>query len=86
MIIMSVGQLAGRPLARMFHESRPGVTATVNIGVLPGVLGPRTLQRTVYVRLGFEFLRLPGGTPNFMVSQQEFMKYPGWRGDRLVRG
>ena len=36
-------------LARMFHE---WPTATVDMAVLPGVLGCRTLRRTVQVRLG----------------------------------
>ncbi|MDH3930024.1 MAG: hypothetical protein OEV22_19010 [Deltaproteobacteria bacterium] len=30
------------------------------MNVLPGVLGPRTLRRTVQVRLGFKPLRFPG--------------------------
>ncbi|MGB6278877.1 MAG: hypothetical protein WBG91_01535 [Syntrophobacteria bacterium] len=45
--------------------------------VLPGVLGCRSLRRTVQVRLRTNTLRLPGGTPIFMVSRQHFMKYPG---------
>jgi hypothetical protein len=32
------------------------------MAVLPVVLGCRTLRRTVQVRLGFNPLRLPGGT------------------------
>ncbi len=36
-------------LARMFHE---WLTATTDMAVLPGVLGCRTLRRTVQVRLG----------------------------------
>ncbi|MEE9119906.1 MAG: hypothetical protein V3U56_01290 [Syntrophobacteria bacterium] len=47
------------------------------MAVLPGVLGCRTLRRTVQVRLGANTLRLPGGTPIFAVSRQQFMKYPG---------
>ncbi|MBT8407208.1 MAG: hypothetical protein KJP05_07105 [Deltaproteobacteria bacterium] len=39
-------------------SSRPGVTATVDMTVLPGVLGYRTLRRTVEApcpaRAGFE--------------------------------
>ncbi len=35
----------------MFHES---LTATVDMDVLPGVLGRRTLRRTAQVRLGFD--------------------------------
>ncbi|MEE8316451.1 MAG: hypothetical protein V3W07_10130 [Syntrophobacteria bacterium] len=45
--------------------------------VLPGVLGCRTLRRTVQVRLGSNPLRLPGGTPFSTVSRLQFMKYPG---------
>jgi len=33
-------------------NSRPGVTATTDMAVLPGVLGYRPLRRTVQVRLG----------------------------------
>ena len=33
------------------------------MSVLPGVLGPQTLRRTVQVRLECEPVRLPGGTP-----------------------
>ena len=33
-------------------SSRPGVTATADMSVLPSVLGCRTLRRTVQVRLG----------------------------------
>jgi hypothetical protein len=45
--------------ARIIHES---ATPTVDINVLPGVLGSRILRRTVQVRLRFKPLRLPGGT------------------------
>ena len=51
----------------MYHES---LAATVDMAVLPGVLGCRTLRRTVQVRLGPNTLRLPGGTPIFTVSRQ----------------
>ena len=47
------------------------------MAVLPGVLECRPLRRTVQVRLGTNTLRLPGGTPIFVVSRQQFMKYPG---------
>ncbi|MDH3555425.1 MAG: hypothetical protein WBG24_04760 [Syntrophobacteria bacterium] len=47
------------------------------MAVLPGVLGCRNLRRTLTVRLGTNTLRLPGGTPIFVVSRQQFMKYPG---------
>ncbi len=58
----------------MFHES---LAATLDMAVLPGVLGCRLLRRTVQVRLGTNTLRLPGGTPIFMVSLHQFMKHPG---------
>jgi len=61
-------------LAWIFHES-PAVTTDMD--VLPGVLECRTLRRTVQVRLGTNTLRLPGGTPIFAVSRQQFMKYSG---------
>ncbi|MEE9527764.1 MAG: hypothetical protein V3W07_08865, partial [Syntrophobacteria bacterium] len=61
-------------LARIFHELP---TATTNMAILPGVLGYRPLRRTVQVHLGTNTLRLPGGTPIFVVSRQQFMKYPG---------
>jgi len=61
-------------LARMFHEL---LTATADMAVLPGVLGCRTLRRTVQVRLRSNTLRVPGGTPIFAVSRQQFMKHPG---------
>jgi hypothetical protein len=64
----------GSALTRIFHES---LAATADMGVLPGVLGCRPLRRTVQVRLGTNTLRLPGGTPIFVVSRQQFMKYPG---------
>ena len=48
------------------------------MAILPGVLGCRSLRRTVAeVRLGTNTLRLPGGTPIFVLSRQQFMKYPG---------
>ncbi|MEE8315192.1 MAG: hypothetical protein V3W07_11500 [Syntrophobacteria bacterium] len=47
------------------------------MNVLPGVLGPRTLRRTVQVRLGFKPLRLPCGTLIFTVSQHQYMNNPG---------
>jgi len=62
-------------LARMFHES---LAATTDMAVLPGVLGCRPLRRTVQVRLGTTTLRLPGGTPIFVVSRQQFIKHPGY--------
>jgi hypothetical protein len=47
----------------MFHVS---LAATVDMAVLPGVLGSNTL-------------RLPAGTPVFTVSRQQYMKQPGQR-------
>jgi hypothetical protein len=49
----------------MFYES---LTAATDMVVLPCVLGCRTLRRTVQVRLESNSLRLPGGTPIFVVS------------------
>ena len=54
-------------LARIFHEL---LAATTDMAVLPDVLGCRPLRRTVQVRLGPNTLRLPGGTPIFVVSRQ----------------
>ncbi len=59
------------PLARLFHES---LAATTDMDILPGVLGCRPLRRTVQVRLEANTLWLPGGTPIFVVSRQQFMK------------
>ncbi|MEJ2233659.1 MAG: hypothetical protein P8X67_07015 [Syntrophobacterales bacterium] len=53
------------------------LAATTDLAVLPGVLGCRSLRRTVLVRLGTNTLRLPGGKPTFVVSRQQFMQYPG---------
>ncbi|MGB6383490.1 MAG: hypothetical protein WBG51_20155 [Syntrophobacteria bacterium] len=47
------------------------------MAVLPVVLGCRLLRRTVQVRLRTNTLRLPGGTPIFVISRQQFIKYPG---------
>ena len=59
-------------------SSRPGVTATAAMAVLPGVLGYRTLRRTAQVRLGSNPLRLPGGTPFSTVSRRRLVKHPGF--------
>ncbi|MEE8315649.1 MAG: hypothetical protein V3R70_03775 [Syntrophobacteria bacterium] len=49
---------------------------------LPGVLGCRPLRRTAQVTPRNQSRgtagRLPGDTPIFVVSRQQFMKYPGW--------
>jgi len=62
----------------MFHES---LAATLDMTVLPGVLGRRSLQRTVQVRLGTNpavpWDELPGGKLIFMVSRHQFVKHPG---------
>ena len=42
----------------------------------PEAWRPR-VSGTVQVRLGSNSLRLPGGTPIFVVSRHQFMKYPG---------
>ena len=62
-------------VARIFHELP---TVTAGMSVLPGVLGYRTLRRTVQVRLGSNPLRLPGGTLFYAVSRQQFVKYAGF--------
>ncbi|MCG6946472.1 MAG: hypothetical protein LJE87_14150 [Deltaproteobacteria bacterium] len=46
--------------------------------VLPGVLGCRTLRRTVQVRLGSDTLWLPGGTLIIAVSRHQLVKHPSW--------
>jgi hypothetical protein len=65
-------------LTRIFHDS---LAATTDMAVLPGVLRCRLLRRTVQVRLGTNPAvprdELPGGTTIFVVSRQQFMKYPG---------
>ncbi|MEJ2364523.1 MAG: hypothetical protein P8075_03700 [Deltaproteobacteria bacterium] len=61
-------------LTRMLRES---LAATVDMAVLPGVLGCHTLRRTIQVRFGSNTLRLPGGTSICTVSRQQFMKHPG---------
>jgi hypothetical protein len=48
-------------LARMFHE---WLAATLDMAVLPGVLGCRLLRRNVQVRLGTYTLRLPEARPS----------------------
>jgi hypothetical protein len=64
----------------IFHEL---LAATTDMAVLPGVLGCRPLRRNVQVRLGTNPAvprdELPGGTPIFAVSRQQFMKYMGYR-------
>ena len=47
------------------------------MAVLPAALGSLLLRGTVQIRFGTKTLRLPGGTPIFAVSRQQFMKHPG---------
>ncbi len=65
-------------LALIFHES---LAATTDMVVLPGVLVCWSLRRTVQVRLETNPAvprdELPGGTSIFVVSRQQFTKYPG---------
>jgi hypothetical protein len=71
----SKSRLSSADPARILHES---LAATTDMAVLPGVLGCWLLRRAVQVRLGTNpAVRLPGGTPIFVVSRQQFMKYPG---------
>ena len=81
-------RLAHYALIRIFHESRPGVTPTADMAMLPGVLGPpfgklRTsapcgvLSSTPRVRVSRGSAGLPGGTPIFTVLRRQFLKYPG---------
>jgi hypothetical protein len=73
--------------ARIFYEL---LAATTDLAVLPGVLGCRPLRRTVQVRLGSNpavprdgcpargaSACAARGTPIFVVSRQQFIKYPG---------
>ena len=72
---------------------RPSLRAVGSTSRKPGVLGYRTLRRTVQVHLGSNPLRLPGGppaspkragsrwragTPFSTVSRHQFAKYPGY--------
>jgi len=47
--------------------------ATVDLAVLPGVLGSRTLRRTEQVRLRSEPLRFPGGTTISTISPRSLV-------------
>ena len=60
--------------ARIIHELP---AATADMAALPDVLGPRTLRRTVQVRLGCESLWLPGGASIFTVSRHHLMNNAG---------
>ena len=71
---LALSSLWLKAVAHIFHELS---TATVDMAVLPGVLGSHTLRRTVQVRLGSEPLRLHGGTSISTVSLRQFMKYAG---------
>jgi hypothetical protein len=56
----------GKRLARIFHE---WLTPTTDMAVLPGVLGRRTLRRTVQVRLGSNPAVPRDGCPVALPSQ-----------------
>jgi hypothetical protein len=60
----------------MLHGS---LAPTLDMAVLPGVLGCRPLRRTIKVRLGIQSRgtagRLPGGTPIFVVLRHQFTKH-----------
>jgi len=79
-LIVSFSQ-PSMPLTRIFHES---LAATTNMGVLPGVLGCRSLRRTGQVRLGIPRYGCQArgasacaarGTPILVVSRQQ-LKIP----------
>ena len=61
-------------LAQMFYEL---LAATLDMGILLAVLVYRLLRRTIQVRLGTNTLRLPSGTPIFMLPRHQFIKHPG---------
>ncbi len=68
--------LGGKPIFTVSRQqfmkhpelARISPAATAEMAILPGVLGPHTLRRSVQVRLGSETLRLPGGKLIFTVS------------------
>jgi hypothetical protein len=60
----------------MNHLLRPRIWASFLVSS-----GVGSCDVPVQVRLGTNTLRLPGGPPIFMVSRQQFMKYPGLRTD-----
>ncbi|MBT8406778.1 MAG: hypothetical protein KJP05_04925, partial [Deltaproteobacteria bacterium] len=68
-------------LTRSFHELP---AATADNSILPGVLGCRTLRRTIQVRLASTPLRLPGGTPFATLSRRRFIKHPGTKTLRTI--
>jgi hypothetical protein len=71
---LSLASCGNVPLTWIFHELP---AATVDLTVLPGVLGHRILRRTVKVCLGSNPLRLPGGTAISTFSGHQFMRYSG---------
>jgi hypothetical protein len=70
------------PLPRIIHE---GSTAAADMGMLSGVLGPRSLRRSVQLRLGLSALRVPDITPICAASLQTLMNYAGYRTDYAPR-
>jgi hypothetical protein len=71
-----VQEVDQRRVALIMYES---AAPTMDMTVLPGVLEPRTLRRTVQVGLGFESLRLLGGTAIFKVARHRFIHYKGYK-------
>jgi hypothetical protein len=68
-------------LARMFHEFTPWRDCDRGYGRpsgRPQVSGPATYHSgTPRIQSRGTAGRLPGGTPIFTVSRQQFMKHPG---------
>lgn len=64
-------------LVWIFHESRPGVTAAVDMATLPGVLGPRILKGIV--KCGVQVPEIARWRSLSMIPPRQFMKYPGSR-------
>ena len=61
-------------LARISHRA---FTAAADLGLLTGVLGPRTLRRSVALRLGFSALRVPVITPISTASLRNLVRDAG---------
>ncbi|MGB7030583.1 MAG: hypothetical protein WBF29_03995 [Syntrophobacteria bacterium] len=63
----------------MTHLLRPRIWPSflASSGVPSTGSGQAPLRRTVQVRLGTNTLRLPGGTPIFVISRKQFIKYQG---------
>ena len=63
-------------LARISHQVS---TAAVDLGILTGVLGPRTLRRSAGLRLGFSALRVRVITPIYTASLRKLVRKAGLR-------